>query len=120
MHGFVLQVVVLETENLSSSYMEDLADIPVGARPNELISPRLFHPIGYLGHSGSLARWVQHGREYRWGSGTAGGGAACWQTEERWTAGRGTNCPAAPLPNQNAGSKLNVQRNSRLSSPEFR
>src|SRR4051812_7980701 len=41
MDGFVLALVVLEAQRLASTDVQDLADVAVGARPDQLVPPRL-------------------------------------------------------------------------------
>src|ERR1041385_5222602 len=47
---FVLLVVVLQRQDVSGLDVEDLADVAVGASPDELVAPGFFHAIGEGGH----------------------------------------------------------------------
>src|SRR5467141_1910802 len=47
---FVLLVVVLQRQDVSRLDVQDLADIAVGPRPDQLVAPRLVDAIGEVGH----------------------------------------------------------------------
>src|SRR5689334_15120973 len=52
-HRLVLEIVVLETQDVARLHVENLADIPVGARPDQLIPPWFVHSIRHIGHGAS-------------------------------------------------------------------
>jgi hypothetical protein len=54
-HRLVLPIVVLEAQDVTGPDVEDLADVAVGPRPHQLVSPGLLHPVGHLGHQISAA-----------------------------------------------------------------
>jgi hypothetical protein len=59
-HRLVLAVVVLQAEHVAGAHVKDLADVAVGAGPDELIAPRLLDSVGDVGH------WISEGmREVR-------------------------------------------------------
>src|SRR6266571_4818519 len=46
----VLLVVVLQTQDVAGLDVEDLADVAVGLRPDELVAPGLLDAIGKVAH----------------------------------------------------------------------
>src|SRR5687767_5162547 len=53
MHRLVLPVVVLEAEDVPRLHVQHLADIAVGAGPDELVAPRLLHTVRHVPHYAS-------------------------------------------------------------------
>src|SRR5688572_10115101 len=51
MHGLVLLVVILETEDVPRLHMQDLPHVAIGPGPDELIAPGLLHSERHLRHS---------------------------------------------------------------------
>jgi hypothetical protein len=50
----VLHAVVLEGQALALAQVQELADVAIGARPPQLVTPRLLDPLRTLRHLGSL------------------------------------------------------------------
>src|SRR5205814_962659 len=42
----ILLIVILQREHVARLDMQDLADVAIGLRPDELVSPGLVHPVG--------------------------------------------------------------------------
>ena len=57
MNGLVLPVVILAAQGVAGLHVQHLAHVPVGARPDQLVAPRLFHPIWDVWHL--PLRWVE-------------------------------------------------------------
>ena len=49
-HRLVLAVVILQAQHVAGLDVQDLADVAIGAGPDQLVSPRLVHPVRHLGH----------------------------------------------------------------------
>src|SRR5215207_7511203 len=50
-HGLVFHVVILETQDVPRLHVQDLADVAIGAGPDELIPPWLLHSVRHIGHA---------------------------------------------------------------------
>src|SRR6476661_840948 len=50
-HGFVLEVVVLQAQDVTGLHVQNLADVAVRPRPDQLEPPRLVHPVRHIGHA---------------------------------------------------------------------
>src|SRR5574337_1591629 len=53
MHGLVLALVILQATSLPRLHVEHLPHVAVGAGPDELVTPRLLHPVRHVGHQPS-------------------------------------------------------------------
>src|SRR5882762_8254653 len=64
---FILLIVVLERQHVSGLDVQDLADIAISPRPDQLVPPRLFDPIGKVSHSSppTSAEWGMRNAEYK-------------------------------------------------------
>jgi hypothetical protein len=53
MHGLILLQMVLAGEDVTGVDVENLADVPVGVGPDQLMTPGLLDPEGDFGHQRS-------------------------------------------------------------------
>ena len=54
-HGLVFHVVVLAAQDVPRFHVQNLPDVAVGPRPDELVAPGLLHPVRNLRHRHSWA-----------------------------------------------------------------
>src|SRR5882724_8285514 len=67
-HRLVLQVVVLQTQDVTRLHVQDLAHVAIRARPDELVAPRFLDTVRHIGHSNPPKRGaVACGGKYRLG-----------------------------------------------------
>src|SRR6185503_3166033 len=57
MHRLVLAIVVLETQDVPGAHVEELADVAIGAGPDQLVAPGLVDTIRDLWHAASDDGW---------------------------------------------------------------
>src|SRR6266478_2763360 len=58
---FVLLFVILEAEDVPGLDVQDLADVAIGPRPDDLVAPGLVNAIGKVGHNTPGIRNVECG-----------------------------------------------------------
>ena len=53
-HRLVLAIVILQAQNVASLDVENLADVAISEGPDQLVAPRLVHPVWHFGHEVSF------------------------------------------------------------------
>src|SRR5712691_725890 len=86
---FILLVVVLQRQDVSRLDMQDLADVAVGPRPDQLVPPGLVDPIGQLRHDASDKVSVRDDGDVTQ--------AVTHTPQPTQPSGRSTGCPPASI-----------------------